>query len=352
MKHVAVIGAGIIGASAAYFLARAGCRVTVLDAAEAGGVASRASFGWLNASFHLNEPHFRLRHAAMAAHRKLAEEVTGHHIWPGCLWFEEEGEPADIFCETLVGLGYAARVVAEAELRLRWPQLKRVSQAVLFPEEGAIDTPELAKALLKASGAEIRTGRTVTGLMERNGTVCGVNCSGEIVRSDEVVVAAGTGSAALLAELGFRLPMLRRPGAMVITRPARPLAHTLLCGPMGEVRQLADGRVLMPTSPNHQGDEAESLPESLEDLAKQALSRLGEVIVGTELQIETVLAAHRPVPEDGLPVLDRVLPGLTVAVMHSGATLAAFAGTAIADLVGLETVNDLWRPYGLGRFNQ
>ena len=43
-KRVIVIGSGIIGASIAYHLAKGGAEVTVLDAGEAGGVATRASW--------------------------------------------------------------------------------------------------------------------------------------------------------------------------------------------------------------------------------------------------------------------------------------------------------------------
>ncbi|WP_435259051.1 NAD(P)/FAD-dependent oxidoreductase [Thioclava sp. FR2] len=352
MKHVAIIGAGIIGASSAYHLARAGCRVTVFEADSVGGVASRASFGWLNASFHLDDAHFRLRHAAMDAHRQLAVDVPGYHHWPGCLWFEEQGAPADAFRGRLVGLGYQARAVAADEIGQHWPRLKGVEGAVFLPEEGMIDTPALAGALLTHSGAEVRTGVAVTRLAEKGGQICGLWVGDDLILADDIVIAAGTGSSALLSDVGVNLPLLRRPGAMVVTQPTVPLMPTLLCGPMGEVRQLRDGRLLMPTSPNHQGDNAEILAANPDQLARESLTRLAEFLDCGSLQVETVLEANRPVPSDGFPVLGRVLPGLIVAVMHSGATLAALAGLAVTDLVQSNSVDALWQGYGVTRFKE
>ena len=50
--HVIVIGAGAIGASIAWHLARRSVRVSILDQGLPASAASDRSFGWLNASFY------------------------------------------------------------------------------------------------------------------------------------------------------------------------------------------------------------------------------------------------------------------------------------------------------------
>ena len=64
--EILIIGAGIIGAACAYYLARDGARVTVIDSGGPGGVATRASFAWINASWGNPELYFRLRRRSMA----------------------------------------------------------------------------------------------------------------------------------------------------------------------------------------------------------------------------------------------------------------------------------------------
>ena len=95
-KRVIVIGSGIIGASAAYHLARAGAEVTVLEAGEPGGVATRASWAWINASWGNPEPYFRLRMRSMAEWRRLQGEVpdVGLDWCGGVIWDLPEPELA------------------------------------------------------------------------------------------------------------------------------------------------------------------------------------------------------------------------------------------------------------------
>src|SRR5437763_13160094 len=72
---IVIVGAGIIGASIAYHLARHGARVTIVDAGEPGGLATRASWAWINASWGNPEFYVRLRLRSMKEWRRLAEEI-------------------------------------------------------------------------------------------------------------------------------------------------------------------------------------------------------------------------------------------------------------------------------------
>ncbi|MGV6803572.1 MAG: FAD-dependent oxidoreductase, partial [Ruegeria sp.] len=60
-SEIIVVGAGIVGASIAYQLARTGHTVTVIDRDMPGAGASGRSFGWINASFYLDMAHHELR---------------------------------------------------------------------------------------------------------------------------------------------------------------------------------------------------------------------------------------------------------------------------------------------------
>lgn len=77
---ILVIGAGIIGATCAYYLAREGARVAIIDSRGPGGVATPASFAWINASWGNPHPYFRLRLEAMSEWRRLAAALPNLRI--------------------------------------------------------------------------------------------------------------------------------------------------------------------------------------------------------------------------------------------------------------------------------
>src|SRR5206468_2370413 len=74
---VAVVGLGIVGASAVYAAAWAGARVLALDAGTPGGGTSGSSFAWLNSVRKEPDAYHRLNAAGMTAHRELSRELGG-----------------------------------------------------------------------------------------------------------------------------------------------------------------------------------------------------------------------------------------------------------------------------------
>ena len=118
-KHVIVIGAGIIGASIAWHLAKAGARVTVVSDSGAGGVATPNSFAWINASWGNPEIYFRLRIRAMAEWKRLAKDVTGLPLaWCGGICFDLPPAKLEAYAAEHSSWGYGIeRVDAKDELK-------------------------------------------------------------------------------------------------------------------------------------------------------------------------------------------------------------------------------------------
>ena len=337
--HFVVLGAGIIGAAIAHRLARRGARVTVIDAGLAAHGASGRSFGWINASFYLTPAHFHLRHAAMAAHRALAVELDLPTLPPGCLWFESQGADLDAQAETLSELGYPVQVLTRAQIAALEPDLPNPPpRALRFPTESATDLAALTQRLLTSAshhGAQVWLGTPVLALHESRGRVTGVDTAQGPVQADHVILATGTATPALLAPLGLTFPMLHRPGAILRTAPVALRLSHILATPGQELRQDAMGRLLAPASANHQADSADQITDSAADLTATTLARLRAILPGQDIRAEQVLLAARPVPGDGLPAIGPVLPGLSMAVMHSGATLAPLAADLlVAELLG------------------
>ena len=69
--HVIVAGAGIIGASIAYHLAKRGARVTLLEKEHPAAGTTKNSFAWLNASEKSPRSYYDLNLAGIAGWRRL-----------------------------------------------------------------------------------------------------------------------------------------------------------------------------------------------------------------------------------------------------------------------------------------
>lgn len=194
---------------------------------------------------------------------------------------------------------------------------------------------------------------SVTALIERAGRIAGVRLdSGEELVADQVVLASGIGTPALLASLGLDLPMLPRPGLIVKTTALPPVCPLILATPTQEVRQDAAGHLIAPTSASHQGDSATMLG-SFPALVSATLGRLRLLFPGHEMGFGGQAMASRPVPGDGLPVAGQCarLPGQWLAVMHSGATLAPLVADLLAAEMGGGAESGLLTPFRPARFD-
>ena len=356
MQHVVIIGAGLIGAGLAYRLSQAGARVTVVEAQGApAAMASGRSFGWINASYYLSPAHHHLRVAGMAAHHRMARDLgAGLWDWQGCLWVEDVGA-LDQMAADLADLGYGFQDLSQGKVAAMVPSLAHPpAHALYFAQEGAVDPAALTRALLaraEAVGAKVMLNAPVSGLIQRGDAVCGVRLGQGRIEADQVIVAAGTGAAALLAGLGFTLPMLQRPGVILATQPVPRRLDPILALHGQELRQDRHGRLWMPVAAHHQADAAETLPADPQASVDAAIDALNALFAGPAiLHVDHWAAAFRPVPGDGLPAVGAVAPGLWLAVLHSGVTLGPLVAEALAgEVLGGPTAS-LLAPFRPARF--
>ncbi|RYF47529.1 MAG: FAD-binding oxidoreductase, partial [Comamonadaceae bacterium] len=158
MKAI-VIGAGILGASTAYQLAKRGVDVTLVDRGAPGDAASAASFAWLNSNGKEPREYHDLSVMSIAEWAALARELPSarwlHNV--GNVLVADSGADAEqlaLKVERLHAYGYAAIPLTPAELS-RIDPIIRVREtydlAVLFPQEGHISIPLLIHELLGAA---------------------------------------------------------------------------------------------------------------------------------------------------------------------------------------------------------
>lgn len=350
--RVAVVGAGIIGASIAYHLALSGARVTLIDRDPVPGEATAQSFSWINASAGNPSPYYELRLQGLLEWRALDETLGGGLTlrWGGSLEWSDDAQALERDFREQAGRGYPLRRVGRAEIVALEPAVAEPPESALYASlEGTLQAVAATERLIEAAralGAEVRRGAAAIVGDVAGRTVIAV--AGEPLEVDVVVLAVGAGAEAVAARLDVCLPMANLPGLLIHTRPYPPLLSRLLLSPGAHIKQDCDGRVVAGESfgggpvPNDPQAEGERL-----------LARVKTRLEGAEgLELERVTLGVRPIPRDGLPVLGfaEELEGLYLAALHSGVTLAPVVGRlAAAEIVGGRPLKVL-EPFRPARF--
>ena len=336
-KRVIIVGSGIIGASIAFHLAKAGAHVSVIEAGETGGIATRTSWAWINASWGNPEPYFRLRMRSIAEWRRLEKEIPGLAVnWCGGLIWDLGPAELEAYAGERRDWGHPIRKVSREEILAIEPNLKTVPDfGYHVAGEAMLEPLAAAQALLDAArvlGAEVLADTPVKWLAEEHGRVVGVMTDVGVIHADETVVAAGAATAQLLDSVGLTLKMNAPAGLLSHSKPAPKLLNGLVMTPGLHLRQTAEGRIVAGT------DFAGADPDGdSEGLALDLQARVEGMVKGAEgLGLDFFTVGHRPTPADGFPAIGRPhrRSGLYLAVTHSGITLAPALGLfAAADIL-------------------
>lgn len=374
-SDVVVIGAGAVGAACAYFAARAGLRVRVVERGSIVGGTSGAGEGNLLVSDKEAGPELDL---ALYSYRLWCSELAEF----GPLW-EFESKGGLVVAGTPTGAaGLAARAdrqrpagiqvtdVAPADIPAYEPHLAPgLAAAAYYPQDAQVQPMLLTAHLLRLArglGATVSPRTEVTGFTRSGDRITGVRTPAGVIATDQVVNAAGTWAGQIAGLAGVDLPILPRRGFVLVTEPLPPtIRHKVYAGEyVADVASFAEalqtspviegtrsGTVLIGSSRERVGfDPRVSLPV-LSRLARQAVALFP---VLARVQVMRSYLGFRPYCPDHLPVIgaDPRAPGLWHASGHEGAGIGLAVGTArllAQALVGQPTDLDLG-PFAPERF--
>ncbi|MFD0251298.1 NAD(P)/FAD-dependent oxidoreductase [Streptomyces sp. NPDC127113] len=345
---VVVVGAGMVGAACALYAAREGLDVIVVDRGHVAGGTTGAGEGNLLVSDKEPGPELDLALLSARLWTALAGEL-GREVE-----YEQKGgvvvattPEALTGLETFAAGQRAAGVEAVSVPADRLPDLEPrlapgLAGAVHYPQDAQV-MPALAAAhLLRASGARLHTGRTVTGFLRApDGAVRGVRTDRGALHAPAVVNAAGPWGGEVAALAGVRLPVLPRRGYVLVTEPLPPrVRHKVYAADY--VADVASDSAALQTSPVVEGtaagpvligasrervgfDRSVSLP-ALRALAAGA-TRLFPFLA--RVRAQRAYAGFRPYLPDHLPAVgaDPRVPGLYHACGHEGAGIGLSTGT-------------------------
>ena len=254
---VLIIGGGVIGLTTAYYLARDGATVTVLDRAEIGGEASWAGAGHHSAG-QSREGRDAVRPPARHQFTSVSEPFHGIGEFTGidngyrvCGGIEVFERPAPDVISVWQAEGIEHRPLNEDELRQLEPQRARVgNQAVSSAHDGpgaqpvAPPCPSCRLSPCRSAHRSRSTDRAIRH-RERSSPPVAIAESGEDYPADQFLIASVRlgGSPARTTRLAHGHSSVR--GQIVLYHPPAPLLCHVVCVEKRYLVPREDGRILV-----------------------------------------------------------------------------------------------------------
>lgn len=371
-QQVVVIGAGLIGVSTAWQLARRGHRVVLVDARQPGDGTSGTSFAWLNANNKQPRDYFELNLAGMAAHRRLRAETprapwlhfTGHLQWAAD---DAQQEQLTTKVERLRDWRYPVAEMSSVQALGLEPDLildDARGAIAFFPDEGFVYPRVLLGHLLHRAvdaGVVCQFGSEVSAFDVSGSRVRAVSLSGaDVLHADSFVLAVGRWTEQVAGLAGADVPLIsadrRGSAALGFLGYTWPLVRSItrvISAPGLNLRPDGGGRLVLQAL-------------DLDDQANLALPPPADSPIGAELRrrlvgrirgaksagLDALRIGVRPIPQDGLPVVGWVpqVEGLYVIATHSGVTLGPLLGDLAAGEISTEQDARELAPYRPARF--
>jgi len=211
---VVVVGGGIVGCATAYYLARRGVRVILLERGEVAGEQSGRNWGFVRQQGR-DPVEVPLMVAANRTWRGLEQELDADIEWiqGGNLALASTPERLALFegwLPTARENGVDTRLVTPREIEELLPGMVGAWVGGLYtPSDGHAEPAKATQALGRAAvklGVELHEGCAVEGIATEGGRIGEVRTELGVIRAGTVVCAAGAWSARLLRPVELRLP--------------------------------------------------------------------------------------------------------------------------------------------------
>ena len=367
---VAVIGGGVIGCSVAYFLARKGARVTVIEQSVVGSGASSANSGAIALATKKPGLSLDLAMASQRLYPALSAELgmdIEYAVQGNLIVAETETE--SIFLEKLAAEQQAAGVPVEVVDAARCNALNplldgAVLMGLYCPTDAQVNPFKVTQAFATAAqnnGVTVLTSTRVERIDVRDGRVRGITTSRGEIAADWIVNAAGAyadsigkmvgvehgvkprrGQIAVLEATG-RMPKVRvaAAGSLLAKHDAGGKGKSSANVALSYLSRPSSGTVLLGSTNEFAGFDTRTTPEGLSEIcsgAKRLMPRLGEMaVVRTWAGLRPYCAQGPVLGDGGGPT------GYVVAIGHGGdgVALSPITGAYVADYMASERRSDI-----------
>lgn len=246
---VVIIGGGIIGVSAALFLARRGTRVTLCEKGEIAGEQSSRNWGWVRVMGRdKREIPLALESQRLWEQLSAEQGVETGFRRSGIIYVFDTKRMRDTYTAwAKFGRDYqvSSRLLDRAALQAAVPGIDPGIDGGLYTPSDARAEPQKAAPALAAmaqrAGARIVTNCAVRGIDVAGGRVRGVVTERGRIRADRVLLAGGAWSRLFCGNLGLDLPQLMILGSVSRVEADATLPETTVGGSNFSYRKRLDG---------------------------------------------------------------------------------------------------------------
>jgi glycine/D-amino acid oxidase-like deaminating enzyme/sarcosine oxidase gamma subunit len=237
--RVVVVGGGIVGASVAYQLAKAGWRdVLLLEQGRLSGGTTWHAAG-LVGRFRTGSAMVRINDASARLYASLEQETGSPTGWrqvgslllaqteERMVQYRRAGGMAEYF-------GVGVEYVSADDARQRWPLIRHedLVGAAWLPGDGVVHPQKTALALARGAemrGAVVREHVRVTDVLRTRRRARGVRTSAGDVAAEAVVLCAGMWSRQLGLQCGVTIPLYPVEHHYVVSNPIEDVHSHLPC---------------------------------------------------------------------------------------------------------------------------
>jgi sarcosine oxidase subunit beta len=357
---VCIIGGGLLGTATAYFAAKAGLKVVLLEGRDLAAGASGAAFGGVSVGIYsysatrVPDSYVAISKSSLALYHRCQAELgapldlkANGSLDP---FYDEKGfARARARAAGLVACGVPCEVVMHNELRELEPALSSaVVGATYCPIDAHVTPMAMVLAMAKGArrhGAEIRTRALVEAILVENGRAVGVHTAAGPISAGWVVNTAGLHVARLAKAIGVEVPVDYSRGQMFVSERIPPLLNTYI----HNIKQTHAGTIVFGATREPGTTDVGTTVGGTREVLAWAVKLLPAL---ANVRLLRSWAGIRPVPPDGYPIIGPVdgVENLLISVMHRGVSLAPVIGEIMTDLITTGRTTHNIEPYLLSRF--
>ena len=351
---VVVIGGGIVGCSCAYYLAKEGLKVTLLDQGNIGTGASSAGMTHV-ASWEGPDINLELSRFSNLLYRQLNDELEidfEMRAIAGLIVLETQEEMKHFLVELdhLRKWGVPCQTLNNQELIEYEPNLStHLVGGVIFPSDLQVNPLLATQALAHGSkhyGTDIVPNSKVTGFefSPSDEGIEAVVTEGGRITTKNVVIAAGAWSGLVGKFARLEIPISPRKGTLIVTEPVKEdflryesmisagylssvtnvSSNTLKGSPV--VYQTKNGNLIIGSSRQFVGFDTRIDPIVVQTMISRCLRFIPGLV---KIQAIRTWAGLRPYSSDLLPIISPVeqIRGIYIAAGHEGLGITEGPGT-------------------------